>query len=254
MKQYPTEIEEKIAEWLACSGDLKKTLTAELEDLGITKKELSSWQALHKNIPLTTSSAAETDMDSKFYKMLPSDKSDKSTYLQQLGTKWLPQVAYLSLAFLLGWLLKPSSNEDLRVALSQQQNQMKSLKAEMIQSLLTQQAANQRIKAVQYSKQIPLNQDLLESFIKILNEDPNDNVRLEALSVLSKYLDNNKVQNTMVGLLYQNQPLIQLGVLDALKETNNQNIIQNLQEFVGQDSLNPIIKNQAENTLKTIQL
>ncbi len=84
-------------------------------------------------------------------------------------------------------------------------------------------SASTRLAAIldiQKSKMISY--DIIDKLSRTLNHDSNSNVRLAALNLMSKYAQDSYVNNVfMLSLSNQKDPLLQLGLMELLQQTNN---------------------------------
>ncbi|RZK42132.1 MAG: hypothetical protein EOO90_08630 [Pedobacter sp.] len=64
--------------------------------------------------------------------------------------------------------------------------------------------------------------DIIDRLTTTLSHDSNSNVRLAALNLMSKFSEDNYVNNALTtSLSHQKDPLLQLGLIDILRQTDN---------------------------------
>lgn len=91
-------------------------------------------------------------------------------------------------------------------------------------------SASARMAAIlDIQKSNMMSYDLIDKLAKTLNHDPNPNVRLAALHLMSKYAQDRYVTNAFVqALTNQKDPLIQLGLIELLSKTDSPKLDDNL--------------------------
>ncbi len=84
-------------------------------------------------------------------------------------------------------------------------------------------SASTRLAAIlSIQKSTIISYDIIDRLAKTLNHDPNSNVRLAALNLMSKYAQDSYVNNAfMLSFSSQKDPLLQLGLMELLSQTNN---------------------------------
>src|SRR5690606_30672299 len=82
----------------------------------------------------------------------------------------------------------------------------------LIFDLLQAESASDRILALTYAAKFPNpGQRLINTLISTVNKDGNANVRVEAFNVVSKYLNNRAVQDSLISSLgRQTEPIVQI--------------------------------------------
>jgi hypothetical protein len=121
--------------------------------------------------------------------------------------------------FLAAWLLlrggAPAAPTGDMVALQQEVKEMKQL---VMLSLLENQSASERIRAVSYAEALPgLDPAVREALIRTLDGDQNLNVRLAAAEALGRFPDSEEVRQALVGALErQPDPMLQITLIHLL--------------------------------------
>lgn len=91
-----------------------------------------------------------------------------------------------------------------------------------------------------------INYDIIDKLSKTLNADANSNVRLAALELMSKYAQDSYVANTFLqSLVNQKDPLVQLGLIELLKHTNNPKLDDKLYALANDPTTFEAVKDQA---------
>jgi hypothetical protein len=134
------------------------------------------------------------------------------------------------------------------------QKEIKEMKELLMFSLIDDESASQRIKAVSYAEEMP-NPDrkVIEALVSTLNHDKNVNVRLAALYSLGSWADNRMVRDSLVASLpRQTEPLIQVMLINLLAEKKDSRIVGPIQDILSNKKTLPVVKDAAEKSLKTL--
>lgn len=154
----------------------------------------------------------------------------------------------------IGYFIRPAENSSVEVtSLKQEMVEMKNL---VIYSLLKQESASERIKAVSYIKEISKpDPKLIETLFNTLNTDRNVNVRLAAAQALAKYKDNKVVAIGIVkSLETQTEPLVQIMLINLAVETGNSDVAPELNKLLDRTDLRDEVKTYAKKGIKTLSI
>lgn len=115
------------------------------------------------------------------------------------------------------------------------------------QNLTDSTSASTRLAAIlNIQKSTIINYDIIDKLAKTLNHDSNSNVRMAALNLMSKYAQDSYVANTfMLSLSYQNDPTVQLGLIESLSQTNNPKLDDKLYALANDPNTFSAVKDQA---------
>lgn len=115
------------------------------------------------------------------------------------------------------------------------------------QDLTDSSSASTRLDAIlRIQKSTIINYDIIDKLAKTLNHDSNSNVRLAALNLMSKYAQDSYVANAfMLSLNYQNDPTVQLGLIELLSQTNNPKLDDKLYALATDPNTFSAVKDQA---------
>lgn len=108
-------------------------------------------------------------------------------------------------------------------------------------------SASNRLGAIlAIEKSTVVSYDIIDRLAKTLNYDSNSNVRLAALNLMSKYAQDSYVNNAfMQSLNNQKDPLVQLGLIDLLSQTNNPKFDDKLYALANDPTTLAAVKDQA---------
>jgi hypothetical protein len=134
------------------------------------------------------------------------------------------------------------------------QKEIKEMKEVLMFSLIDDESASQRIKAVSYAEEMSNpDQKVIAALVSTLNHDKNVNVRLAALYSLGSWADNRMVRDSLVASLSrQTEPLIQVMLINLLAEKKDSRIVAPIQEILSNKKTLPVVKDAAEKSLKTL--
>jgi energy-converting hydrogenase A subunit M len=108
-------------------------------------------------------------------------------------------------------------------------------------------SASNRLSAIlAIEKSTIVSYDIIDRLTQTLNYDSNSNVRLAALNLMSKYAQDSYVSNAfMQSLNNQKDPLVQLGLIDLLSQTNNPKFDDKLYALANDPTTLAAVKDQA---------
>jgi Putative zinc-finger len=152
--------------------------------------------------------------------------------------------------------LKTANNRDgaTPTQMAELKNEVRDVKQTLMMSMLKQESASDRIKAVDYAEEIVNpNQQILGALITTLNHDKNVNVRLASLYSLSKFAGNRTVLDSLVvSLNQQTEPIIQIVMISILTQNRAVKAIKPLQDIISNQNTLPAVKDVARKGLQTL--
>jgi hypothetical protein len=134
------------------------------------------------------------------------------------------------------------------------QREIKEMKEAMLYSLIDNESASQRIKAVSYTEEMANpDQHVIQVLVSTLNHDKNVNVRLAALYSLASFADSRQVRDSLVtSLPKQTEPLIQVMLINLLAEKRDNRAIEPIRDIISNKNTLPAVKDAAQRSLKTM--
>lgn len=107
-------------------------------------------------------------------------------------------------------------------------------------------ASNRLAAILQIQKSNRMNYDLVDRLANILNYDSNSNVRLAAFNVMSLYAHDTHINQTLTQAFeHQDDPTIQLALMNLLGQTNSAISDERLYALVNDPSTIAVVRNQA---------
>lgn len=204
------------------------------------------------------------EVDAAFAMLLENEKKSTNLSLsERINQKHIPLSTIMKVAAgllllitggFIGYNIKPSANSNNEVAnLKQEMVEMKNL---VIYSLIKQESASERIKAVSYIREISQpDPKMIETLFNTLNTDRNVNVRLAAAQALSKYKDNKEIAKGIVkSLEKQTEPLIQIMLINLAVETGDNDVTPELNKLLQRSDLMDEVKVYAKKGINSLSI
>src|SRR5580698_6771712 len=172
------------------------------------------------------------------------------------GIGWMVAAACILLVggFWMGTMGSGRKGSDTAQQLTSMQKEIKGMKEVLLYSLIDDESASQRIKAVSYAEAIP-NPDkkVIDVLVNTLNHDKSVNVRLAALYSLGSWSDNQTVRDSLVtSLTGQKEPLIQVMLINLLAAKKESRAIAPIKDILSNSNTLPEVKEVAQRILKTL--
>jgi hypothetical protein len=232
----------------ACRQELEE-LTGTWSQLGILPEEQPG-PNLRKNF-YTILESYQEGIDSR-----PLKKFMQSFNLKNIREKlWArrPGFAFqfaLALVFLvtgigIGHFLPTSAQKNPEIVHLRQENRQ--VRQQLAISLLNQTSPSERLKGLTYSSNLenPDN-EILETLLHTLNNDPNINVRLSAVDALYLFAGHPLVREGLVqSLQKQTSPLVQVALIDLMVQIREKQAVNSLKKLLQNKDLNPAVQRRA---------
>jgi Putative zinc-finger/HEAT repeats len=179
---------------------------------------------------------------------------------EQVGVRkrigWMVAAACVLLAggFWFGTMVGGRKGVGTTEQLAGMQKEIKGMKEVLMFSLIDDESASQRIKAVSYAEEMSNpDQRVIQALVGALNRDKNVNVRLAALYSLATFADNRSVRDSLVlSLPKQTEPLIQVMLINLLAERKDNRAIAPIRDIISNKNTLPVVKDAAQKSLKTL--
>ena len=172
------------------------------------------------------------------------------------GIGWMVAAAFVLLVggFWIGIMAGGRKGSDEAAQLGSMQKEIKDMKQVLLFSLIDDESASQRIKAVSYAEEIRNpEQKVIDVLVNTLNHDKSVNVRLAALYSLGSWADNRIVRDSLVSSLpEQKEPLIQVMLINLLAAKRESRAIAPIKNILYDKNSLPVVKDAARKTLKTL--
>ena len=266
------QIKEKFADFLI--GDLdqksKEAIQEHMTTCARCREELESLSEIWTKLGVLLEESPSDAMRARFYGMLEAykqglRKEKPAPALSKIFNSWLASwwprrpVFQFTLALLLlvvglafGYLFSPGGQGRTEIAHLRQEIQ--SVRQSMAVSLLDQPSAVERLKGVSWSSRLEQpDEETLQALLNTLNRDPNVNVRLAAADALYLFYDHPVVKQGLIqSLSKQTSPLVQVALIDLIVEMRERRSIEALKQLIQENTLNPDVKQRAEEGIQLL--
>jgi hypothetical protein len=233
---------------------------AEAEQLGALWKGLAQIPAEEPSPALRT----------RFYDTLAAfrtglESAPKTTWRDRLLALWPKQPAFqmgLSFALLaigvgIGYAVHSTSSpsQPTNPEIAQLQSEVTNMRQMVALSLLQQQSASERLRGVSYAVQAPSSDtEVLSALLKTVNQDPNVNVRLQAVDALHQF-GSSPVTRTAAAqsIAKQETPLVQIALIDLLVDLKDKDSSPELLKVANDEKLDASVRQHAKWALGKLQ-
>ncbi len=247
--------------------NVKEAIDLFLENNPETKAELADWDPILKELDSELKLPSK-NMDIVFYENL---QNESGTQIENRKNQpkvfrlqpWLIGIA-ASIVLVLGFFLGKGWNsenlgtgdtlgvthEELKAA----EQETNDVRTQLVMSLADQPSATKRLEALSEVKKLDSTTDkVIEALFKMLNTDPNVNVRLAAVTSLSKYVENPIVREGLVmSITQQESPLVQIALAELMVTLKEQKSINSMETLLKKPNINEAVKEKLEESIKEI--
>jgi len=254
------QIEELIAKYNEGLADPSEILQLELmiESGDIELTSLRELARFDESIDKLKEPIPSRSLDSKFYDLLSKEtrKSKKFDFSSWFTFEsWIPKlsvsVVLIVAGFIGGTMLQKNTGGGEVKELAKE---VSGLKEMMMISMLEQESATDRLKAVSLSEEIQgPSKKVTEALFKTLNADPSVNVRLAALDALNNYAKSPSVREGLVrSIAQQDSPLVQVALADLMVTMQEKSSVKELRKILQQKSTPKEVKKRIEESIKVL--
>lgn len=265
-------MDEKYTELIAAyldnsiSRDERARLNELVDEGKIDILEIKGMESIYKSVgKLPVNEPSDTVRDS-FYTMLEAEKEKaqpvSSPFFEWLNAIFTPQktvrlglaVCLLLIGMLIGNLFMPFQN--YRSQMSELSNEVSQMKKVMALSLLDAPSSTSRLKAVNISSEIiSPNKRIIKALFTTLNNDSNVNVRLASIDALLNHAKNPNVRKGLVqSIARQRSPQVQVALANAMLALQETDSIDELQQLLKENNLQPIVRQKLNTTIAALKM
>ena len=142
------------------------------------------------------------------------------------------------------WINKNQLRENEMLALKRE---VQATKQMMLVMMDNQQSASQRIQGVNVARKIDRADDeVVRALSKMMNEDPNTNVRLAALDALSKFHEEPLVRKELIQALgKQKDPVVQIALIQLMVRMKEKRAAKDLERIIEDTETMKAVKDEA---------
>lgn len=231
----------------------------ELEEYTILFREMNNDKfvkpgpALKEKFDIMLQSELNIDATTKILK-----EEGAAKVIAMKKTPWVLRIA-ASIILVAGgiWVgtkLNPVQKDTGSTQMADLKNEVKEMKEALLFTMLNNESASERIKAVNYAEEMGNpNQQIIDALIRTINEDKNVNVRLAALYSVAKFTSSQSVRDSLVNSLSrQTEPIMQIVLINILTEKKETKAIAPIREILHDKNTLPPVKDIAQKGLKLL--
>lgn len=219
--------------------------------------QLRSLDILEERLIAMESPTPSLATDDKFYSMLAKEKKleTRNSKFELPSWSWLaPRLAF-SMALIIagfagGYLFNGRKDSDVE----QLTAQVVALKETMMLSLLENESATDRLKAVSLSTEMDrVSQTVTKALFQTLNSDPSVNVRLAALEAIAPYSKDGKVREELVrSIAKQESPLVQVALAELMGQLQEKKSVREFEKILKDDKTPVEVKNRIKESINVL--
>ncbi len=224
----------------------------------IDSDELESMKEIYCQLGHLPVSKSDSGLKERFHRMLESEKRQVSSGPESSKIKWWLQIAAVMLltlsGFAAGWHTNSSEHSgDQVVAI---QTDIERIKNALVFNPIIQTPASKRMQAVGWATQLNnIDDQVLLILIHTMNNDPNTNVRLASIDALRSFTGKREVRRIFIqALAVQDDPLVQISLIDALTELKEQEAINEMERLLTAESTHPEVKHRLIEGIAELQM
>ncbi|HWZ34132.1 MAG TPA: zf-HC2 domain-containing protein [Bryobacteraceae bacterium] len=227
--------------------------------------------SLWKSLALIPAEEPSPALRSRFYDTLAAfrhglESAPKPTLRDRILALWPRQPAWqmaMSFALLvagvgIGYTVhtggKPAV-EPGNPELAQLRGEVTNMRQMVALSLLQQQSASERLRGVSYAVQVPSSDtEVLSALLRTVNQDPNTNVRLQAVDALHQFGASPLTRTAAVQAIgKQDTALVQIALIDLLVDLKDKASAPELLKLSADEKVDPAVRQYAKSALGKLQ-
>ena len=234
-----------------------------IESGDIELEDLDSLNSLHQKLELETTEVPTQPMRTIFYENLEQEKAMLSSgdETMNIASNWWSNIFSqkinwgFGLALLFGGMLLGNIfNTDQSKQINDLAHQLQETQETMMLTLLKKKSSTERLKAVHISQEMnEVSSQVINMLLKTLNKDPNVNVRLAAIEVLSSYSELSVVREGLVkSIQNQEAPMVLLTLAELMITLEDKRSIEEFQGLMDRENVPMEIKTELKERIKML--
>jgi len=200
-------------------------------------------------------------LQSELNRLAASNNQEQIPVKKIIPMQWANSLLKIAAGFVIliagifiGMNLKNNKQDNSSRQISHLDSTVKEMKEVMMFTLLKEESASQRIKAVNYAEEIVHpDQKVIGALLNLLDHDKSVNVRLASLYSLARFSDNPVVRDSLVAALRkQTEPIIQVVLINMLAERKESRAIKPIQDIISNEKTLQEVRDVAQRSLKIL--
>jgi len=161
------------------------------------------------------------------------------------------KVAAIAAVFIFGWFIGSISHRNERVLLQDVQKQLDNNNKLLVLTLLQQPSFSDRLQATNISSSIPIiDNQVVTALVKALESDPDPNVKMRCAEVLAAHLRPDSLSTIFGNALdYQEEPIIQLILINYLKSIGNAKSKRIINNFINSGKADEFVRSEMQHSI-----
>lgn len=188
-------------------------------------------------------------LSDRFYRFLEQEQGHRPVSRRRFARfDWMVAAAVALLVIGIGFGVLWQRNLRQEAQINALVAEVQTTRKMMVLSMLDQQSASQRLKAVSTARQQVDDPDpqIIRALIDVLDTDDNVNVRMKAAEALLEFAGSPGVIEALIrSLRRQDSPEVQIALIDVLVAGKAKGAVPELQRLLRQDDLMEVVKNKA---------
>lgn len=243
---------------------LSEKVDAHLQNCSQCSQKLNEYIGLFQTIGEVKDQQPDGSLRDNFMAMLEQEKQNltlhnntqkpgKSITLNPVVYRIAAAIALLITGFLFGIQYNKSDKELAKseIEIKALRNDVKEMKELVMFSMLKEESASARIKAVNYTKDIKeADQEVILALVDALNTDKNINVRIAAANALARFPHDKTVRASLItSLSKQSDPGVQITLINLLVEMEEKRALAPIRNIIKDKNTMKLVKEHAEKSI-----
>src|SRR5580704_7961412 len=227
---------------------------------------------LWKSLALLPVEEPSANMRGRFYETLGAyrqglESAPRRSLREKILALWPRQPAWqmgLSFALLVmgigvGYGIRPEKKQQTQEQpaseLAQLRGEVGNMRQIVALSLLQQQSASERLRGVSWAYRVPPSDtEVLSALLTAVNQDPNVNVRVEAVGALHAFGSSPMMRTAIIqSISRQTTPLVQMALLDLLVDLKEKEAAPELRKLAADTNINASVREHTKWALGKLQ-
>jgi hypothetical protein len=153
---------------------------------------------------------------------------------------------------------EPGAAATAQMAIAQLREEIATMRQLLTLSLLEQPSASERLRGVEWTSRLDQpDAQVLSVLLRVLELDPNVNVRLAAVDALQQFYKKPRVRKGLIDALANSHsqsqpPLVQIDLIDAMVRANENDSVRVIKALLQSADIDPTVRERAEWALQRL--